>query len=1023
MVCREITRVEAHHALVQLKRTWAPASLDTQAKLMGELFRTRQGSDSVSAYSARFNRIRASISAAGLVLPEGVFAFFLLCGARETLSSVIRVGDDTSAASNPNEDFAPEHEDTYGIAVLSTTTSPYTLPSTFTVVSVFTKLRAAENREAEAKLREAEDAVQEAAANTMRTRSAPQTGRSAQGAPQTPNDASSRSKERTWCAWHNRLTFHTTDTCKDKLQGQPKTGGASQAVTTESNVQSTGVSSCFARSSADNDTAYCCLSNKATCQIAASAPRHAVIIDSGATETMTPVEKAFVLGTYQPFPTPRRVILGDGSAIPALGMGTIVFNARVNGCPSELRLDDVWHVPALGMTLLSVNRLHSRGMHVNFPPAVGVIVREGKEIAHATFTGSGWSVEGTLAVHDAPAAHANIALPEALWHARFCHPNRKDLRRAPSMVNGMSLAPSPSDETDFCRACALGKAKRQPFPSSETVSSHPLALLAVDLVGAPGDITGRGGAKYAMIVHDAYSTNEWSFTFAKKSAAALLVRDLIVRLETQTGRRLLVFRTDGGGEFFPGWFERWCKTKGIQHQSTFADSSQSNGLAERAIGVNGTRTAATLAAADIAARGLPPSFWTDAFHTAVYVRSLTPNSSHPTAVPVERFTGERPSVAHLRVFGCEAYVHLPKKKRQGHRYGPRAIETIFIGYTLTDGKKGYRLWDPKEKRILLSRDVTFREDAIVSALRQSIYLHSSPPTQSPAPIIILPSDTDTSSSPTLPPHSPTPPPTPSPAPSSAPSPNLPPLPGTPFVTPPDSPLTELTPSPPPVPAPPPRFFVDVPAFPLPRTAPPSSHDLNQWSRANGRLRRIDDNRAALSAACLSVAASSPLVPMPSADPAVRVCDDSLSAAGNRPLRIDGASSSLPSPSPARTLLYARVMIRSPPPVYRPLRYGQVRVHLLTPPFSRPLNAQTLLQTVMTRSPLLVRCRQCRKRARFLQHAFPLTMMRKSSQLSSAQRTTRSWPKSSSTTLTSSPASIPPLAASTIPTNRSPLRPL
>jgi hypothetical protein len=62
-------------------------------------------------------------------------------------------------------------------------------------------------------------------------------------------------------------------------------------------------------------------------------------------------------------------------------------------------------------------------------------------------------------------------------------------------------------------------------------------------------------------------------------------------------------------------------------------------------------------------------------------------------------------VAHLKVFGCDAFVHVPTEKRS--KLDNKAIRCIFIGYK--EGMKGYKLWNPASRRIMYSRDVVFRE--------------------------------------------------------------------------------------------------------------------------------------------------------------------------------------------------------------------------------------------------------------------------------------------------------------------------
>jgi len=56
----------------------------------------------------------------------------------------------------------------------------------------------------------------------------------------------------------------------------------------------------------------------------------------------------------------------------------------------------------------------------------------------------------------------------------------------------------------------------------------------------------------------------------------------------------------------------------------------------------------------------------------------------------------------LRVFGCPAYYHVSDGKLE-----PRVKKAVFLGFKR--GVKGYKLWDFKDQKIILSKDVTFFE--------------------------------------------------------------------------------------------------------------------------------------------------------------------------------------------------------------------------------------------------------------------------------------------------------------------------
>ena len=90
---------------------------------------------------------------------------------------------------------------------------------------------------------------------------------------------------------------------------------------------------------------------------------------------------------------------------------------------------------------------------------------------------------------------------------------------------------------------------------------------------------------------------------------------------------------------------------------------------------------------------------------ACYLVNKSPSSVLDHKTPQEVWAGKKPSLTHLKVFGCEAYVHVPKENRS--KLDKKAKKCIFIGYK--DGLKGYKLWNPETKKVVYSWDVVFRE--------------------------------------------------------------------------------------------------------------------------------------------------------------------------------------------------------------------------------------------------------------------------------------------------------------------------
>jgi hypothetical protein len=102
---------------------------------------------------------------------------------------------------------------------------------------------------------------------------------------------------------------------------------------------------------------------------------------------------------------------------------------------------------------------------------------------------------------------------------------------------------------------------------------------------------------------------------------------------------------------------------------------------------------------------LGQEFKTEAMGTACYLVNRSPSSTLDDKTPQEVWTGKKPLLTHLKVFGREAYVHVPKENKS--KLDKKVEKCIFIGYK--DGLKGYKLWNPETKKVVYSRDVVFRE--------------------------------------------------------------------------------------------------------------------------------------------------------------------------------------------------------------------------------------------------------------------------------------------------------------------------
>ncbi|GJT03937.1 zinc finger, CCHC-type containing protein [Tanacetum coccineum] len=107
----------------------------------------------------------------------------------------------------------------------------------------------------------------------------------------------------------------------------------------------------------------------------------------------------------------------------------------------------------------------------------------------------------------------------------------------------------------------------------------------------------------------------------------------------------------------------------------------------------------------IKAMKLPLTFWAKAVRHAIYILNRVPTRALEDKTPYEALYNRKPNLENLRIFGCTAYakITIPHLKK----LDDRSIPMVYLG--IEEGSKACRLYDPKEKRKHVSRDVRFME--------------------------------------------------------------------------------------------------------------------------------------------------------------------------------------------------------------------------------------------------------------------------------------------------------------------------
>ena len=392
--------------------------------------------------------------------------------------------------------------------------------------------------------------------------------------------------------------------------------------------------------------------------------------------------------------------LGDGRTLKGTGQGTVtVMMYHDDGSNSECRLLDVLYVPSLSYNLLSVSKAAENGKTTKFDKdGCEVLDSSGRTFARARRLGSLYYLDRDRI--DRAFVSNTKSNKTALWHRRFGHLSLRGLQMLAREGIVNDLNSSFSEEIGICEPCVNGKHHRTPFEERSCRSTVPLGIVHSDLCGKLNS-SSLGGAEYFLTFIDDCTHYTWVYVLKRKSEVFDRFKKWKALVENASGKKLKVLRTDEGGEYTSNEFEEFLKSAGIRHEQTISKTPEQNGVAERM-----NRTLVESERSILSDAHLPHTFWAEAVMTAVYLQNRSPTKAVSGKTPYEAWTKKKPSVSHLCVFGCKAYVHILKDERG--KLDCKAKCCVFVGYG--EETKGYRLYDTIKKKIVLSRDVIFNED-------------------------------------------------------------------------------------------------------------------------------------------------------------------------------------------------------------------------------------------------------------------------------------------------------------------------
>ena len=210
-----------------------------------------------------------------------------------------------------------------------------------------------------------------------------------------------------------------------------------------------------------------------------------------------------------------------------------------------------------------------------------------------------------------------------------------------------------------------------------------------------------GGLKYILTFIDDYTQKSWIYLIKARTELYERFREQQTEVKRQSGEVLRAIRYNNAGEYQALAIDL-SKRRGITIKPTTPYTPEQNGAAERL-----NRTLITKVRLILVGAELPTELQGEAAYTTCYLYNKTPrNYKERVVTPEEMWTGEKPDLAYLRVFGCVVYAQLAKEQ-QG-KLDPTSTRGIFVGYTPTS--RQYRVYNLQIKVIERYSSVVFNKN-------------------------------------------------------------------------------------------------------------------------------------------------------------------------------------------------------------------------------------------------------------------------------------------------------------------------
>ena len=396
-------------------------------------------------------------------------------------------------------------------------------------------------------------------------------------------------------------------------------------------------------------------------------------------------------------------------------------------------LQNAIYIPSFHTNLISFRRMKKGGFSWDIDR--NTLIKDGLEFCSVT------DIEDQFVIEYRPVSDADIQQASAfamtpkyypklsarpkkseasaeLWHLRTGHPGKDPIKHLKESTRG-AIVHGDGLTTIECEACSLSKAheiiSRRP---SDHPATQPFERVFFDIMHFTEAYNNHN---FMHHLFDEYTKIHLiETTVHNGNGITLEILEYWYNLIKDRYKSCIKFIRLDNERTLQVQFETWCRNKNppITIERTPPYVKESRGGAEPS-----GRVIDQMARTIRIHAHIPENLWPESVKTVKYLLMMLPTEALGWKTPYEfmhlylkrrdlnntalQKQNSQPSIAHLKAWGCRAYVHIPKDLRDRKRkLQHRAKIGYLVGY---DSANVFRIWYPKENTVVPARDVTFNE--------------------------------------------------------------------------------------------------------------------------------------------------------------------------------------------------------------------------------------------------------------------------------------------------------------------------